>query len=102
MRIVDQLPAFYAVGIGSVLLSRQNKRLGDFVAGTIVVHEKSLVDAKPVWQSAHEGQAPPATTYGSERLTPEEFALIEAFFNRRGALPAHVRFTIAGHNSQQS
>jgi uncharacterized RDD family membrane protein YckC len=42
MRIVDQLPAFYAVGICSVLLSRQNKRLGDFVTGTIVVHEKSL------------------------------------------------------------
>src|SRR5277367_1415113 len=42
MRIVDQLPFLYALGICSVLLSRQNKRLGDFVAGTIVVHEKSL------------------------------------------------------------
>jgi uncharacterized RDD family membrane protein YckC len=95
MRIVDQLPAFYAVGIGSVLLSRQNKRLGDFVAGTIVVHEKSLVDAKPVWQPAQAGQAPPATTFGSERLTPEEFALIEAFLNRRSSLPSDVRFNMA-------
>jgi uncharacterized RDD family membrane protein YckC len=51
MRIVDQMPVLYAVGICSVLLSRQNKRLGDFVAGTIVVHEKSLLDAKPVWES---------------------------------------------------
>src|SRR5467141_3307131 len=82
MRIVDQLPAFYAIGIGSVLLSRHNKRLGDFVAGTIVVHEKSLADAKPVWQSPQARQAAPATTYGSERLTPEEFALIEAFLSR--------------------
>jgi uncharacterized RDD family membrane protein YckC len=101
MRIVDQLPAFYAVGIGSVLLSRQNKRLGDFVAGTIVVHEKSLVDAKPVWQSAQEGQALPATTYGSERLTPEEFALIEAFLNRRSSLPADVRFNMADQIAKQ-
>src|SRR5271165_5672456 len=80
MRIVDQLPALYAVGICSVLLSRQNKRLGDFVTGTIVVHEKSLSDAKPVWQEpATAGQAAPAsTTFGSDRLSPEEFALVEA------------------------
>jgi uncharacterized RDD family membrane protein YckC len=102
LRIVDQLPAFYAVGIGSVLLSRQNKRLGDFVAGTIVVHEKSLVDAKPVWQSPQAGQAAPVnTTYGSERLTPEEFALVEAFLNRRSSLPGDVRFTMADQIAKQ-
>ncbi len=101
MRIVDQLPAFYAVGIGSVLLSRQNKRLGDFVAGTIVVHEKPLLDSKPVWQSPEAGPAPPATTYGSERLTPEEFALIEAFLNRRSSLPVDVRFSMADHIARQ-
>jgi uncharacterized RDD family membrane protein YckC len=101
MRIVDQLPAFYAVGISSVLLSRQNKRLGDFVAGTIVVHEKSLADAKPVWQSPQAGQAAPATTYGSERLTLEEFALIEAFLNRRSSLPADVRFNMADQIARQ-
>jgi uncharacterized RDD family membrane protein YckC len=101
MRIVDQLPAFYAVGIASVLLSRQNKRLGDFVAGTIVVHEKSLADAKPVWQSPVAGQAPLATTYGSERLTPEEFALIEAFLNRRSSLPGDVRSNMADQIARQ-
>jgi uncharacterized RDD family membrane protein YckC len=101
MRIVDQLPAFYAVGIGSVLLSRQNKRLGDFVAGTIVVHEKSLLEAKPDWQSPQPGQASPRTTYGSERLTPEEFALIEAFLNRRSSLPADVRFNMADQIARQ-
>jgi uncharacterized RDD family membrane protein YckC len=101
MRIVDQLPALYAIGISSVLLSRQNKRLGDFVAGTIVVHEKSLVDAKPVWQSPVAGQAAPATTYGSERLTAEEFALIEAFLNRRSSLPGDVRFNMADQIAKQ-
>src|SRR5258708_8873216 len=47
LRIVDQLPAFYAIGIGSLLLSRHNKRLGAFVCATVVVHEKSLVHANP-------------------------------------------------------
>jgi hypothetical protein len=101
LRIVDQLPAFYGVGIASVLLSRQNKRLGDFVAGTIVVHEKSLLDAKPVWQPTQAEQAPATTTYGSERLTPEEFALIEAFLNRRSSLPSDVRFSMADQIARQ-
>src|SRR4029077_8367228 len=101
MRIVDQLPALYAVGICSVLLSRQNKRLGDFVAGTIVVHEKSLQDSKPVWESSPAIQAAPTTTFGSERLTPEEFALVEAFLNRRSSLPVDVRFSMAEQIARQ-
>lgn len=101
MRIVDQMPVLYAVGICSVLLSRQNKRLGDFVAGTIVIHEKSLLDAKPVWQSAPAAQARPATTFGSERLSPEEFALVEAFLNRRSSLPSDVRFNMADRIATQ-
>jgi uncharacterized RDD family membrane protein YckC len=101
MRIVDQLPALYAIGICSVLLSRQNKRLGDFVTGTIVVHEKSLVNAKPVWESPPSGQTGPTTSFGSVRLTPEEFALVEAFLNRRSSLPADVRFTMADQIARQ-
>jgi uncharacterized RDD family membrane protein YckC len=101
MRIVDQLPALYAIGICSVLLSRQNKRLGDFVTGTIVVHEKSLLEAKPVWESPSAGKTGPSTSFGSERLTPEEFALVEAFLNRRSSLPADVRFTMADQIDRQ-
>jgi len=101
MRIVDQMPVLYAIGICSVLLSRQNKRLGDFVAGTIVIHEKSLLDAKPVWESAPAAKARPQTTYGSERLSPDEFALVEAFLNRRSSLPSDVRFNMADRIATQ-
>ncbi len=93
LRIVDQQPGFlYAVGIASVLLSRQSKRLGDFVAGTIVVHERALEDIRPLWQAP---QTAPGARYGAAALTAEEFALIEAFLNRRGALAADVRFRMA-------
>lgn len=37
MRIVDLLPAEYLIGITSILLSPSGERLGDHVAGTIVV-----------------------------------------------------------------
>jgi len=37
MRLIDMLPAFYIVGVISVLMSSRNQRLGDRVAGTLVV-----------------------------------------------------------------
>ncbi|MFZ0739013.1 MAG: RDD family protein [Candidatus Acidiferrales bacterium] len=89
LRIVDQLPFLYGIGLASVALSRQNKRLGDFVAGTIVVHERELQDVRPLWQAA---PAASAVKYGAERISPEDFQLIEAFLNRRDALAPDVRF----------
>jgi len=42
LRVVDMVPPnFYLVGLISMLCNRQQKRLGDFVAGTIVVHERA-------------------------------------------------------------
>jgi uncharacterized RDD family membrane protein YckC len=93
LRLVDQMPGIlYGVGIVSALLSRQNKRLGDFVAGTIVVHEQELQDFRPLWQAPVN---PTAVSYGAEKLTAEEFSLIETFLNRRNALPPDVRFRMA-------
>ncbi len=93
MRIVDSSPAFlYAVGIVSVLLSKQNKRLGDFVAGTIVIHERELQDIRPLWHPAPNAVT---TKFGAEKLTPEEFAVVEAFLNRRFSLEPDVRFRMA-------
>jgi uncharacterized RDD family membrane protein YckC len=92
MRIVDQLPFFYGIGIASALISKQNKRLGDFVAGTIVIHERTLQDVKPLWEAAKTAGT---VKFGSERLSPEDFALIESFLNRRDALAPDVRFRMA-------
>ena len=51
MRIADQLPALYAVGILSALVTPQNQRLGDLMAGAIVVREASLSQMRPVWDT---------------------------------------------------
>ena len=47
VRIVDYMPGFYGVGIVAIFLSRRHQRLGDMVAGTLVVRERE-VDA-PTW-----------------------------------------------------
>ena len=41
LRIVDYFPGLYLVGVITMLCNRENKRLGDLVAATIVVHERS-------------------------------------------------------------
>lgn len=40
LRIIDMLPSVYFVGIIMVFFHAKHKRLGDIVAGTIVVHER--------------------------------------------------------------
>ena len=50
VRFIDYLPGFYAVGVVTIFLSRRNQRLGDLVAGTLVVHDRE-VDA-PQWEGS--------------------------------------------------
>ena len=89
MRAVDSLPLFYAIGIVSMLLSSRNKRLGDYVVGTVVVHERPLEDSSGVgFQYADQQEA---SGYEVTLLTPEEFQFIEAFLLRLPQLPAEAK-----------
>ena len=92
LRLVDQLPFAYGIGVLCVWISPQSKRLGDYVAGTVVVHEKSFDAVAPGWDSPEPAAA---HHYGANRLTPEEFALVETFLSRRGALDTGVRYDTA-------
>jgi uncharacterized RDD family membrane protein YckC len=93
LRIVDSLPGLYGVAIVSALLSAKSKRLGDFVAGTVVVHEKAAVLETGVqWDSP---ASPPAAGYELAHLTADEFQLIEAFLLRRNQLAQNVRLEAA-------
>ncbi|MFQ3546467.1 RDD family protein [Halobacillus rhizosphaerae] len=40
LRIIDMLPAYYLLGLMMIFLHPGHKRIGDLVAGTIVVHER--------------------------------------------------------------
>jgi uncharacterized RDD family membrane protein YckC len=94
LRIVDSIPALYGVGIISALLSTKSKRLGDYVAGTVVVHEKpAVLETGGRWDLA---AASGTSSYDVSRLTPEEFQLIEAFLLRRNQLALRVRAETVG------
>jgi len=84
MRIVDLQPAFtYVVGLASIAFSKSGKRLGDMVAGTIVVRESLVrqpVVAKP---SRRDTPVAPAIAAAAQ-LTDAEFQLLERWAARRG------------------
>jgi len=80
VRIADQLPGMYAIGILSVFVSTKHQRLGDFAAGTVVVHERPLdAVAAPETPSVR-------ARYGAARLGADEIVVIDAFLRRRREL----------------
>ena len=50
VRYIDFLPVFYGVGIVTLFLSRRHQRLGDMVAGTLVVREREV--EAPIWRDS--------------------------------------------------
>jgi uncharacterized RDD family membrane protein YckC len=86
LRIIDQLPGLYVVGIISVFLTARNKRLGDIVAGTVVVHEKAMLESQPDFAAAVSTGPSPGL-----QITAEELELIERFLQRRYDLIPEVR-----------
>ncbi len=95
MRIVDWLPFFYAVGIVSAILTKENKRLGDLIAGSLVVRESSFSELKPAWHTSQAPSGPALSPLGADRLSTDECALIDSFLNRRFDLQPDVRFRMA-------
>jgi uncharacterized RDD family membrane protein YckC len=92
LRLVDQLPGFYAVGVLVALLNKNNKRLGDFVAGSIVIRETPFETVKPVWAPSQTDQSLKSAGAG---ISLEDLALIETFLNRRHELAFDVRSRMA-------
>jgi uncharacterized RDD family membrane protein YckC len=94
MRILDMQPGLiYAVGLICMLCNKQNRRVGDYVAGTIVVHDKALDSVSPTWGDERFGDKRFEGAVPSElrKLTPDELVLIETYLNRRYDLDPTVR-----------
>ena len=93
MRAVDMQPGIlYGFGLLCMILNKQSRRLGDFVAGTVVVHEKPTEEIRPTWNTA--GGAISATG-GLGQMTAEELVLIETYLSRRFELDPEVRLRTA-------
>ena len=76
LRFADMLPVGYAAGLTSMLLDREFRRLGDFAAGTIVIHRDA-----PFRKAAAPTTA--ASVAPAVSLTPLEQRAVLDFAERR-------------------
>src|SRR5579863_2510163 len=121
VRFVDYLPSFYAVGVVAIFLSRRNQRLGDMVAGTLVVRDRE-VDS-PHWSESSSRTftapaipvapsiAPPGASSGPwggpphlrvllpapalAKLSASDLEVLESFFTRRLDMDLTTRAALA-------
>lgn len=72
LRTVDFLPFFYAIGVMTMLLSKDFRRLGDLAANTIVVYKRELKQKKGITES--EAYAPKIMLTAQEQQTIVNYA----------------------------
>jgi hypothetical protein len=93
MRVIDSQLA-YVVGAVVIAVDRKNRRLGDLVASTVVVHEiQEEGDSYWYAQQPTGATLPPIEAIAS--ITAQEFQLIETFLNRRLDIPNLQRMQTA-------
>jgi len=109
LRYVDYLPSLYLAGVITMLCNKRNKRLGDFAAGTLVIHdvreEQPLLYQTRMWlptaQQPSQFDFPGSGIQGMfpadaiAKLTPADLQLIDTFFGRALDLSLEVRAGMA-------
>jgi uncharacterized RDD family membrane protein YckC len=96
LRIIDILPAFYAIGMTAIFVSSDNQRLGDFAAGTHVLRDRhgdrKRGDAPSTYTPVDPG---PAAAWDVSAVSSADIATVRAFLERRDTLSASARSSIA-------
>jgi hypothetical protein len=100
--LIDMQPALsYAIGVVSIIFSARSKRVGDFVAGTVVVKERAteapslndIVEISDIEQRRLDRSA--AFNADIRLLTEQEVRAIETFLKRRYELAELNRKNLA-------
>ena len=100
VRIIDIIvPPFYSIGLVSVFATERDQRVGDLVAGTVVVREREAeapafaeVFASPVSDPALRRTCQPLQfTADLSPLTEQEISVVESFLRRRWELRNYPR-----------
>ena len=107
VRVIDYLPSLYLAGVITMLCNKRNKRLGDYAAGTLVIHE--VRDAQPMFVQAPTFLMPSlvhldsavtsaAAMFPSDaiaKLDSKDLLIIDTFFGRALDLSLETRAVMA-------
>lgn len=94
IRFIDFLPATYGVGVITMFIDRQSRRLGDLAAGTLVVYDQGEVTLDSLQAAPRPEPTIPAPA-GSEtllaglpleQLTPQDYRLAREFLRREAGM----------------
>ncbi len=109
IRAVDFLPTFYGVGLVTMFLNSQARRLGDLAAGTLVIFDRGSTTLDVVGKDIQKNALPSFVRYDTaldlhgldtSRLTQRTVDLAESFMRRRhmfanqSTLAAQIGFLI--------
>jgi len=110
VRYIDQIPFFYAVGVVTMFVTRQHQRLGDLVAGTLVVRDRAAESTpwndSPTRTFTAQIFSPPApsaephtlvslTSADVAKLSSTDLEVLEGFFARRLDMSLDTRQMLA-------
>ena len=91
VRLVDFLPAYYGVGVVTMFINEQSRRLGDLAAGTLVVRDRSTITLESLASKtsiSDLNQTVPVSVANLpvERLTDQTIQIAEDFLRRHKEL----------------
>jgi uncharacterized RDD family membrane protein YckC len=95
MRLVDMLPAppLYAVGMTSIFFTRQNQRLGDLAAGTMIVRERP--GGLHAAETAPSFSRPVSDGWDVSAVSAQDIGTVRQFLARRPTLASGPRDELA-------
>lgn len=100
LRPIDE---FLFIGAFLIMLGRQEKRLGDFAAGTIVIQDQIPTGSATFTISEQANSLYEELLQSADLLAllPDDFAVIREYLQRRGGMSARARSSLSLKLSQQ-
>lgn len=97
LRVIDFLPGAYLLGATVILATTKNQRLGDIVAGTLVVRQRpGRATRLPAATAVPLGEADESyRAWNTSMISAEEFAAVAQFLARREAIDYEARRRLA-------
>ena len=92
-RFVAALIDGILLGIVTILATRQNQRLGDVAAGTLVVRERT--EQPSLRQLPMQQPVPSTNAWDVTGVSADELAAVRSFLARRYELTAEARYRLA-------
>ena len=97
LRVVDWLPFAYLVGVAAVFVTARHQRVGDVVAGTLVIREqRGAPEPTPSFDLRRHRSVPQeALAWDTSAVSDEEVAAVRSFLERRDQIQGGARDELA-------